>query len=368
MAPAERRDYSLVGNSSDLRPDEAVRARRRRPDINQHRLPNAIAHADWGVNPSKRWVVRADLGPGDRYTVHPPRLVGSSGSTRYRMGVDDAERGPILLGFDFPIGLPLAYATVVGISSFPDALSQFGSGDWGRFWDVAVDEADIDLHRPFYPFRPGGRRQIHLTDRLGLSMGDLTRGCERATDGRRAACALFWTLGGNQVGKGALSGWREMLQPARRPEGGNAALWPFDGTLHDLLNAGRLIIAETYPSEFYGHLGVKFSSALHGGKRSPASRRAQSGALLAFTGRSSVLLTSDARSAIEDGFGDKADGEDRFDAMVGLLGMLNVVQGGRAPARSRQDSQRMSRVGSSGRRLALGRPLSSRESMSNGET
>jgi len=27
---------------------------------------------------------------------------------------------------------------------------------------------------------------------------------------------MFWTLGGNQVGKAAISGWRELLAPARR--------------------------------------------------------------------------------------------------------------------------------------------------------
>ena len=34
--------------------------------------------------------------------------------------------------------------------------------------------------------------------------------------------------------------------------------------------------------------------------------------------------------AIESGFGESADGEDRFDAVVGLLAMLDIVQSGTA--------------------------------------
>jgi len=36
-----------------------------------------------------------------------------------------------------------------------------------------------------------------------LSGKDLLRLCERATPDRGDACMLFWTLGGNQVGKAA---------------------------------------------------------------------------------------------------------------------------------------------------------------------
>ena len=291
-------------------------------------LPVAIAHADWGVHPRKRWVATAQLQPGGTYAVEAPRPVGIHGSTAQRMHIGDTLDGAVLLGFDFPIGLPSAYARSVGIDSFPDALDKFGTGVWSQFWDVAETESEIGPHRPFYPMRPGGTSQAHLTCRLGFSMAELTRECERATpEGRRAACALFWTLGGNQVGKGALSGWREMLQPARRPNAGNAALWPFDGPLSQLLEQRRLVIAETYPTEFYGHLGVRFSGGAGGGKRSQAARAALASTLLDRVENAQLDLTAAARDAIATGFGDGPDGEDRFDAMVGLMGMLNTVLG-----------------------------------------
>ncbi len=291
-------------------------------------FPVAVAHADWGVNPNKRWVAVARLNEDRTYTVDAPRLVGSQGNTARRMHVDDLPAGGVLLGFDFPIGIPAAYARTVGIESFPAVLDQFGSGPWAQFWNVAVTESEISPYRPFYPMRAGGTSQAHLTQRLNLSMRELTRECERATSaGRRAACALFWTLGGNQVGKGALSGWREMIQPARRPDGGNAALWPFDGPLGQLLAQRRLVIAETYPTEFYGHIGVRFSAGKGGGKRSPAARAAQATALFAFCEHAGLTTTPAARTAIQQGFGPYPDGEDAFDAMVGLLGMLNIVLG-----------------------------------------
>ncbi len=52
---------------------------------------------------------------------------------------------------------------------------------------------------------------------------------------------LFWTLGGNQVGKGAISGWREIIVP-RLDEIG---LWPFDASLADLASSKPVIVAET---------------------------------------------------------------------------------------------------------------------------
>ena len=47
---------------------------------------------------------------------------------------------------------------------------------------------------------------------------------------------MFWTLGGNQVGKAMIVGWRDLLAPARRA-GGDVAIWPFDGALAELMSA-----------------------------------------------------------------------------------------------------------------------------------
>ena len=159
-------------------------------------------------------------------------------------------------------------------------------------------------------------------------------GDQLATATRRAACPMFWTLGANQVGKGLIAGWRDCLQPALRDPGLTLRLWPFHGGLFDLLGPGRMVVAETYPGECYGHLGVAFPKPARGartGKRVREGRLAVAPALTAWARAAGVVLSGKLRAEIGDGFGASADGEDRFDAVVGLCGMLNVVLGGRAP-------------------------------------
>ena len=101
-----------------------------------------------------------------------------------------------------------------------------------------------------------------------MTWNELYRRCEHKTDTRPAASPLFWTLGGKQVGKGAISGWREFVQPLIG-DNNNVALWPFDGALRDLLQSGScVVIVETYPAEFYRRLDVRFPGSKGGGKRS----------------------------------------------------------------------------------------------------
>ena len=83
---------------------------------------------------------------------------------------------------------------------------------------------------------------------------ELYRRCERATTDRRIAAFLFWTVGPNQVGKAAISGWPDVIAPALREGSGHVKLWPFDGILATLLGNGRTVVVETYPTEAYRHL------------------------------------------------------------------------------------------------------------------
>ena len=98
----------------------------------------------------------------------------------------------LLLGFDFPIGLPLKYARKARITDFLSALVQFGEGEWRDFYKVAENPEEIKLHRPFYPHRPGNSRHVHLIEKLGCGdFNDLRRVCERSHSGRRAAARCF---------------------------------------------------------------------------------------------------------------------------------------------------------------------------------
>jgi hypothetical protein len=279
--------------------------------------PATLAHADWSIDARKRWLARAILQPCGRYLALPPKPVGTLHDLFARLGAG------VLLGVDFPIGLPRAYALSAGIEHFPTHLAQFGQGSWSAFYEVSRAPSEVCLTRPFYPHMPGKRGTVsrqHLVDGLGVDdMAALRRRCDLLAD----ASPLFWTLGAKQVGKAAICAWRDLLAPALR-DGLDLALWPFDGPLDRLLAGRRTVVAETYPAAAYRHLQLPRLS-----KRRQASRQACAPALFAFAqGRFDLAPCLEAR--IGDGFGATADGEDPFDASVGLFGMLNVVLGHRA--------------------------------------
>jgi hypothetical protein len=286
--------------------------------------PQLIAHADWSVAPGKRWLARAVRRSDGVYRLRAPEPVGALDRLLPRLA-QAGRGGPVLLGVDFPIGLPAAYAARAGIEDFVAQLPRFGTGRWSRFYDVATGPGEIALTRPFYPHRPGGRRRQHLVNGLGVPCyRALLRQCERATGSRPQACSLFWTLGGNQVGKGAIAGWCGLLGPALRA-GLPLAIWPFYGRLEELLSAYEWVIAETYPREVYGPLGLD----LRGGKRTQQVRARNAERLLATASALDFDVDPALRTEIKDGFGARPNGEDRFDAVVGLLGLLGVVRGAR---------------------------------------
>ncbi|MCZ8105787.1 MAG: hypothetical protein O9972_48870 [Burkholderiales bacterium] len=294
---------------------------------------DVVMHADWSLSPKKRWFARADrIGAG--YLLGAPSLVGE----RPAFLADAATSGrTTLIGFDFPIGLPEAYGRAMGFSDFREALHALGAGDWAQWFDVATDRTEISIRRPFYPMAPGGRKRAHLLDALGVTTTDeLRRLCERATMTRRAACPLFWTLGGNQVGKAAITGWREIVRPALRDH--QAQLWPFDGGLRDLSHRSAIVIAETYPAESYRHVGARFKAGMS--KRAQADRMTLAPSVETWAARRGHELSPDLRDELSDGFGAGADGEDRFDAVLGLCGMVEVISSRRAEGAPDTDAVR----------------------------
>ncbi|MGO7371757.1 DUF429 domain-containing protein [Rhizobium leguminosarum] len=282
-----------------------------------------IAHCDWSIDRKKRWMCVA-VREAKTWILSAPESVGDTKDFISRLRRRAEADAAVLLGFDFPIGLPAAYGRALGEADFRSVLRWFGDARFQRWFDVAEHRDEISIDRPFYPMRPGGTQRQHLFDALGLTGKDLLRRCERATPDRGDACMLFWTLGGNQVGKAALAGWREIILP-NLPE---LSLWPFDGKLDELMTPGATVIAETYPGDVYGQLGIPrrpvWSKRQQGGRRSVASH------LMRWLENRPDVDGRALKSLISDGFGNGKDGEDRFDAAVGLLGMIDVVEGRRA--------------------------------------
>ena len=135
------------------------------------KLPSLVVHADWGREAKKRWMARALLKEGC-YHLSVPELVGDCTNLFVRLRNGLRQDGSLLLGFDFPIGLPAAYAKNAGVSDFLSALPQLGHGQWSEFFDVARTKVEISNCRPFYPNAPGGKRMVHLINQLNLGNKD----------------------------------------------------------------------------------------------------------------------------------------------------------------------------------------------------
>lgn len=290
--------------------------------------PDVVAHCDWSIDPKKRWMGVALL-RGRSWCLGAPELVGATENLVQQLMNRGATRKRLLLGFDFPIGLPIAYAERTGLDDFRQALTAFGSGDWAQWFEVAQKPGEISIRRPFYPDRPGkaGENKLnHLLDAMDLpNRSSLLRVCETGSKHRRAACSLFWTLGGNQVGKAAIAGWREVVRPALANR--HVAFWPFDGSLSDLFGDFDIVLAEAYPADVYERLGIARKGW---SKRDQAARRRVAHLLLKWANPQRAQFTDELVHAIRDGFGASRSGEDRFDAVVGLIGMIDVASGNRS--------------------------------------
>jgi hypothetical protein len=282
------------------------------------------AHADWSVDPRKRWITMARRGRS-RWRVAAPVPVGdAAGLLGWLRG--QAAGGPAVLGLDLPVGLPRDYvARHAGVmaADFPAFLRNLTEP---AFFRVAAAIDEVGPGRPFYPARgaAGMARAPHAAA-LGVpDAASLLRRCDRAIAGRRAAAPLFWTLGPQQVGKAALHAWQFVLQPALA-RAAAPLLWPFAGALADLLVPGELAVCEVYPADALRQLGLRLS----GSKRRQPDRAALARPLDAAMRALNAAAEPALAAAIADGFGADAAGEDRFDSVIGLLGLIGVLSGAR---------------------------------------
>jgi hypothetical protein len=281
------------------------------------------AHADWSVNPRKRWVTVAVKTAHD-WVLDAPLPVGDVATFLDRLTAA-VGGGTVALGIDCPIGLPAAYAAQLqGFADFPAFLRHL-TPDMA-FFSAARTIDEVCLTRPFYPAGSvsGPGHKLALAKALNLpDTASLSRLVDLRTANRPAGGQLFWTLGANQCGKAGLAAWRDLIVPGLMQ--GRVKLWPFDGAFRDLAQPGQVAIAETYPAEALRQLGLK----LHGSKQSQASRAAMAGNIFSVMRQLDAKTSDDLRLQIEAGFGPKKSAEDPFDSLIGVLGVINVLSGNR---------------------------------------
>jgi hypothetical protein len=305
--------------------DRAQRAAGRSPSW----LPDRIAHADWGTAAAKRVVATAELADG-AYHAHAPRTVGESGGLIERMGLARTTGRTTLLGFDFPIGVPRAYAARAGIYDFAAWLRAIGLD--APFFAPADDVADVSPSRPFFPARPPTTKspglKAQFLEQLGVPSADLLRRCDRRHCSRRAASEMFWAIGAAAVAKATIAGLRDTIRPALAEAGRTYAIWPFDGELSELLNRSDAVVVETYPTEAYLQLELQMGTGGRA-KTSQTDRLGDTKRLLDWCADNAVIPDAELLTQMLTGFGASKSGEDLFDAVVGLFGMIDTVR--RAP-------------------------------------
>ena len=86
---------------------------------------------------------------------------------------------------------------------------------------------------------------------------------------------------------------------------------------------GKVVIAETYPAECYGWFEATLRS-----KRDRGERKTFGVSLISWANAQGVKLDDRLCKDIREGF---PQGDDAFDAVVGLFGMLQVCLGERQP-------------------------------------
>lgn len=287
-----------------------------------------VAHGDWSGAASgaaaKRQLALARRRERLWHLAAPVPVTAAGTLARWLAA--EAGGGAALLALDVPIGLPRAFAAahLAALPGFPAWLDALD--DAAKLFRPAATLEEVAPDRPFFPAgRVTGPVKAAFLSRLGLDAETSLRACDRAgrtaNGGRIArACGLFWTLGGNQVGKAALSAWRDVIRPGRDA---GLRLWPFEGNLATLARPGVVIAAEAYPAEGYARLGLTLPSA----KRRQGWRAAQAAPIRAWATRHGIILADDLAHAIADGFGPSPDGEDAFDATLGALAAITVAAG-----------------------------------------
>jgi hypothetical protein len=284
------------------------------------------AHSDWSVDARKRWITIGKT-RGAGWVLGEPQPTGPIGELRHRLAAA-ADGRAVVLGIDCPIGLPGSYAAQLrGHAGFPAFLRSLRAD--APFFKVAACIEDVSLARPFFPqpIVSGPGHKLALAKALNLrGAADLWRQVDLQTQFRPAAGQLFWTLGPNQCGKAALAAWRDLLLPAMADS--RVKLWPFDGALKDIAIPGRIVIAETYPTESLRQIGLN----LKGSKRSQTSRRDLAAGFYETMSRLKIQPSGALSCAIKNGFGPQQSGEDPFDSFIGALGIINVLNGNRSEA------------------------------------
>lgn len=153
-----------------------------------------IAHCDWSTGESGRRMAVAVRAEG-RTTVSATDSVGVVSDLVTRLRRRNGSQARLLIGFDFPIGVPSSYAARASIDSFRGFLGDLARGKYPSFFERAETKSQISPSRPFYP-KARARGPSAKISRQGLvSLPSMTC-CGAANDetagGMPVSCSGPW--------------------------------------------------------------------------------------------------------------------------------------------------------------------------------
>jgi hypothetical protein len=288
-----------------------------------------IWHADWSLSAKGRWVAKASRRETG-WHIHAIEPVGMLHQFRQSLA-SHGKTDALWLGLDMPIGFLDTWYDGANIKDFKSLLSVLRDDHWQDFFKVCESPDEIRHTRPFYPQNSGTKGSVkrdHLITALGLPDFDaLHRRCERATNpkdapSRNAACPSFWTLGANQVGKGMLHGLKHLIMPGYA-DGFN--IWPFSGDLEACSKSPGVTLIETYPGEIYGWL----SNTSELTKSNQDSHKNYLHKLRHDASTKGIEISPAVWADIKDGFAPDHGKDDAFDALIGVMGLIEIAEGRR---------------------------------------
>jgi hypothetical protein len=296
-------------------------------------LFKTILCADWSKAVKGREVYRATTGNATLSREAPP-TGGWTVSSVIARALAHRPQGPVLVGFDAPIGVPTTYlrtatSQVEEWSDCQNFLDWLGAtGKLSGCFEPASSILDWSVRRPFYGIPPKGRRswEEHLK-----SVGIASR---RTIDELTNANPVFVASGiPGSVGSAARDLWQG-LDSLRTQSTRKIAVWPFEGSLEAVAPRDGVVVGEIYPKAAYvialspAPPALRKPLALQKSRCSVRRAAIETFRDAAWVGRHGVRI-DDLDAAL--------DSEDAFDALLSAAALLRCMLEGSALTRGDED-------------------------------
>lgn len=292
---------------------------------NRSHSPGTILAADWAKNPSKRAVYEADV--RERRIA---RLECTAWGLDSILSVARSHRpNSVLVSMDLVLGVPGNYWRELleeeRWSQVTDFLNWLGTlGDEDTVWQEVRSGEKWNVLQPFFAVPGGAGSMTAFPSKAGYPL-------LREVDARVGSKPPFCVSGiPGTVGSGTRAFWREMGPMLAEPR--DFRVWPFEGSLDQLLTSSAIVIAEGYPAIAYT-AALRESLPARLLKVAKIKRDQRHFALEQLTKATWVTK----HEVLIQGLEEAIESEDDFDALMSAAGLLRCVLDGHSLEESCHD-------------------------------